>query len=83
MAVGIIMGSAFTAIVNSLVQDILSPFLGIFTGGINFNDLSVKIGDAEFKYGSFIMAVINFILIALVLFLLIKAMIGIKKMHHY
>lgn len=42
MAVGIIMGSAFTAIVNSLVQDILSPFLGIFTGGINFNDLSVK-----------------------------------------
>ena len=49
MAVGIIMGSAFTAIVNSLVQDILSPFLGIFTGGINFNDLSVIIGDAEFK----------------------------------
>ena len=79
IAVGIIMGSAFTAIVNSLVQDILSPFLGIFTGGINFNDLSVKIGDAEFKYGSFIMAVINFILIALVLFLLIKAMIGIKN----
>ena len=79
MAVGIIMGSAFTAIVNSLVQDILSPFLGIFTGGINFNDLSVKIGDAEFKYGSFIMAVINFILIALVLFILIEAMIGIKN----
>lgn len=79
MAVGIIMGSAFTAIVNSLVKDILSPFLGLFTGGINFNDLSVKFGDAEFKYGSFIMTAINFFLIALVLFLLIKAMMGFKK----
>ena len=79
MAVGIIMGSAFTAIVTSLVKDILSPFLGLFTGGINFNDLSVKFGDAEFKYGSFIMTAINFFLIALVLFLLIKAMMGFKK----
>ena len=76
MAVGVIIGGAFTGIVNSLVNDIFMPLLGLLTGGMNFASLSVQIGPGEgdvLAYGSFIAAVINFLLIALVLFLLIKA----------
>ena len=73
MAVGIIMGTAFTAIVSSLVDDIISPLLGLIVG-INFSDLKGTVGDVTFTYGNFIMAVINFFLIALVMFLLIKAL---------
>ena len=78
MAVGVIIGGAFTAIVNSLVADVFNPLLGLVTGGLNFAELSFSFGEAEFKYGSFISAVINFLLVALVLFLLIKA---INKLH--
>lgn len=78
MAVGVIIGGAFTAIVNSLVNNILNPLIGIITGGVDFSSLSVTIGEGEnpavFAYGSFITAVINFLLVALVLFLIIKAM---------
>ena len=73
MAVGIIMGTAFTAIVTSLVDDIISPLLGLIVG-INFSDLKGTVGNVTFTYGNFIMAVINFFLIALVMFLLIKAL---------
>ena len=73
MAVSIIMGTAFTAIVTSLVDDIISPLLGLIVG-INFSDLKGSVGDVTFTYGNFIMAVINFFLIALVMFLLIKAL---------
>lgn len=73
MAVGIIIGGAFTAIVNSLVDDIISPLLGLIGGG-NFDTLSVQIGGVTLFYGKFITAIINFLLIALVLFLIIKAM---------
>ena len=65
MAVGVIIGGAFTAIVNSLVNDIFMPLLGLLTGGGNDGD--------ALQYGAFIAAVINFLLIALVLFLVIKA----------
>lgn len=78
MAVGVIIGGSFTAIVNSLVNDMLTPILGLITGGQDFSGLMIKIGDTEFKYGSFISAVINFLLIAAVLFLLVKA---INKVH--
>ncbi len=78
MAVGIIVGGAFTAIVNSLVTDLINPLLGVLTGGIDFSALSIKLGQGEdapaFAYGSFLSAVINFLLVALVLFLLIKAL---------
>ena len=78
MAVGVIIGGAFTAIVNSLVQDILNPLLGLITGGVDFSSLAFTVGSGEnpavFAYGSFISAVINFLLIALVLFLIIKSM---------
>lgn len=77
MAVGVIIGGAFTAIVNSLVNDMLTPLLGLLTGGMDFSTLSFGIGGAQFCYGSFIAAVINFLLIALVLFLLVK---GINKL---
>ncbi|MGI6152616.1 MAG: large conductance mechanosensitive channel protein MscL [Christensenellaceae bacterium] len=77
LAVGVIIGAAFTAIVNSLVEDIIMPFIGLITGGIDFSSLSFQIGDVTIKYGSFIGAVINFVLIALIIFLFIK---GINKM---
>ncbi len=78
MAVGIIMGSAFTAIVTSLVNDILTPLIGLIIGGIDFSALSITIGSASIAYGSFIQAVINFLLVALSLFLIVK---GINKFH--
>lgn len=73
MAVGIIIGAAFTAIVTSLVDDLLSPLLGLLVR-VNFSDLKVSVLGATFAYGNFIMAVINFLLIAFVLFLIIRAM---------
>lgn len=78
MAVGIIIGGAFTAIVTSLVDDIISPLLGLI-GGQNFDSLSVTINGSTLYYGKFITAVINFILVALVLFLIIKAINSAKK----
>lgn len=73
MAVGIIMGSAFTAIVTSLVNDILTPLIGLVIGGLDFGGLAITIGNASIAYGSFIQAVINFLLVALSLFLIVKA----------
>lgn len=74
MAVGIIIGGAFTSIVNSLVNDVFMPVIGIITGGLNIGGLAVVVGGAELKYGSFLAAVINFLLVAFVLFCVIKAM---------
>ncbi len=72
MAVGVIIGGAFTAIVNSLVNDIINPLLGVF-GGINFSEYSLPLkGEATLNYGNFITAVINFIIMAFVIFLLVR-----------
>ncbi|NBJ89825.1 large-conductance mechanosensitive channel protein MscL [Acutalibacter sp. 1XD8-36] len=82
MAVGVIIGGAFTGIVNSLVNDLFMPLLGLLTGGMNFAALSVQIGPGEedvLRYGAFIAAVINFLLIALVLFLLIKTINSLRR----
>ena len=85
MAVGIIIGGAFTAIVTSLVDDILMPVLSLLTGGFDFSALCIILGEGEnaatFNYGSFIAAIINFLLISLVIFTLIKAInkLSIKK----
>jgi large conductance mechanosensitive channel len=79
MAVGIIIGGAFTSIVSSLVEDIINPILGIF-GGMNFDQLSVNLmGDATLNYGKFISAVINFLIMALIVFLLVKGMNGVSE----
>lgn len=77
MAVGIIMGAAFTAIVTSLVDDLVNPLIGLFVGGVDFSGMSAGIGDAQFMYGNFINAVIKFLIIAWVVFLLVK---GVNKM---
>ena len=86
MAVGIIIGGAFTAIVQSLVNDLLMPVIGALFGGIDFSTLkyvvraadeAAGIEEAAIKYGSFIQAIVNFLLIAIVIFLLVK---GINKM---
>jgi large conductance mechanosensitive channel len=74
MAVGIIVGGAFTSIVNSLVNDIINPFLGLF-GGMNFDQYAWKItGDVTLNYGSFITNILNFIIMAFIVFLIVKAM---------
>lgn len=73
MAVGIIIGGAFTAIVTALVDSIISPLIGVIVGGINFSGWGVTVGDATILFGAFIDAVIKFILTALVLFSIIKA----------
>ena len=73
MAVGIVIGAAFSAIINSLVADIIMPLIGIFTGNYNFSNLAIQLGEENFlKYGAFIQAVISFVLVALVLFLVIR-----------
>jgi len=83
MAVGIIIGAAFTAIIGSLVADLINPVISLFMGGIDFSTMGYKIGEGEdgavFAYGKFIMAVINFIVIAFVVFMLVKAVNKSKK----
>lgn len=93
LAVGIIIGAAFTAIVNSLVADLINPIIGLITGGIDFSNLFVDLsgtnpaslkaakdaGAPVFAYGSFITAVINFLIIAWVVFLLVKAVNKLKE----
>ena len=94
LAVGIIIGAAFTAIVNSLVADLINPIIGLFTGGLDFtNNYAVLAGEVPagasleaareagasvFAYGAFIMAVINFLIIAFVVFMLVRSVNRIK-----
>ncbi|AZP04136.1 large conductance mechanosensitive channel protein MscL [Jeotgalibaca ciconiae] len=73
LAVGVIIGAAFSAIVNSLVEDLISPIIVSLTSQASIEDLSVQIGEATLRYGNFIQAIIDFLIIALVLFLIIKA----------
>ena len=79
LAVGVVIGGAFSSIVTSLVNDIIMPLIGIIVGGLDFTGLSFKVGSAYVKYGNFIQNVINFLIIAFALFLLVK---GINKLSH-
>ena len=79
MAVGIIIGSAFTAIVNSLVGDVITPLLGIITGGIDFTAISITVGEANIMVGNFIQAVITFLLTAFVIFSIMKVINGLSR----
>ena len=74
MAVGIIIGGAFTAIVTALVDSILMPIIGAISGGHSVEQMAWQVGDASIGYGAFIQAIINFLLVAWVLFLIIKAL---------
>ena len=82
MAVGIIIGAAFTAIVTSLVGDLINPIISLVTGGVDFSGLKIALGEgpdaASFNYGSFINAVINFLIIAFVVFMLVRTVNKIK-----
>lgn len=79
LAVGVIIGGAFQAIVNSLVDDILMPLLGIVLGKVDFSALMVTVGNANISYGKFITAIINFIIMAFVIFLIVKGINGISE----
>ena len=79
MAVGLMVGSAFTAIVTALNANILTPILGIFLGGINFEGIVITIGSAVVEVGLFIQAIINFLITAFVLFLIVKFFNSLKK----
>lgn len=72
LAIGVIIGGGFQKIVNSLVNDIVMPFVSIFTGKIDFNDMTFTIGNTSIKYGSFITNVINFLIIAFSVFLMVR-----------
>ncbi len=73
LAVAVIIGAAFSAIVNSLVEDLVMPIVGIIIGGVDFSSLSIQIGSATLAYGKFIQAIVNFLLIGLTIFLVVKA----------
>lgn len=93
MAVGIIIGAAFTAIVNSMVGDLIMPFIGVVTSGVDFSNLYFALdgnsyeslaaaeaaGAAVVKYGTFINAVINFLIVAFVIFMLVKQVNRLKQ----
>jgi large conductance mechanosensitive channel len=83
MAVGIIIGAAFTAIVASLVDDLINPLIGLFTGGVDFSAHMIRLGESEdaaaFRYGNFINAVIKFLIVAWAVFLLVKGVNRIKE----
>ena len=79
MAVGLMVGSAFTAIITALNANIITPILGIIMGGIDFSGIIIKIGAAEIGVGLFIQAIINFLITALVLFFVVKFFNSFKK----
>lgn len=72
MAVGIIMGTAFTAIVNSVVEDLLMPIITGLTAGVDFSELNVNIAGAQLRFGNLINAIITFLIISLVMFSIVK-----------
>ena len=79
MAIGIIIGSAFTAIVTSVVNDIITPMMGLIMGGIDFKSIMIEVGDAQILVGNFLQAVINFLITAFVLFLVVKGLNQLKR----
>lgn len=79
MAVGVIIGSAFSKIVSSLVNDVMMPLIGIIIGGHDFTNLSIKVGNAKIMYGSFLQNVVDFLIVAFCLFTVIKIINRFKK----
>ena len=73
LAVAVIIGAAFTAIVTSLVDDIIMPIIGVLMGGVDFTTLSVTVGNAVIAYGNFIQAIINFLIVAFVIFMIVRS----------
>ncbi|VAW33256.1 Large-conductance mechanosensitive channel [hydrothermal vent metagenome] len=72
LAVAVIIGGAFGAIITSLVNDIIMPLIGAILGGVDFTTLAIEVGDASITYGNFIQAIINFLIIAFVIFMIVR-----------
>lgn len=72
LAVGVIIGGAFSSIVTSLVNNILTPILGLFLGGVNFSNLAITFKDTKIEYGAFIQSIMDFLIVAICIFLLVK-----------
>ncbi len=79
MAIGVVIGAAFKAIVDSLVEDLLTPLLSAFTAGVDFKDWVVSVGNINFALGNFINNIVSFLIIAFVMFLIVKAFNKFKK----
>ena len=79
MAVGVIIGGAFSNITTSLINDVIMPLLGILTGSVSFAALSFTVNGAVIAYGNFLQAVLNFLIMAFVVFCMVKAL---NKLHH-
>lgn len=79
MAIGVIIGSAFGKIVTSLVNDIFMPIIGVIIGGLDFSNLSIKVGNSTIMYGSFIQNVVDFLIVAACIFFMIKVLSKFKK----
>lgn len=79
LAVGVVIGGAFSKIVSSLVENIITPFIGIITGGTDVSGLMLQIGNAQFKYGAFLQSVIDFVIIAFSIFIFIKLINSLKS----
>ena len=73
LAVGVVIGGAFSAIVTSLVNDVIGPVIGMICGGLDFSALAIQVGDAQLMIGNFIQAIINFLIVSLVIFSVVKA----------
>ena len=72
LAVGVIVGGAFSSIVTSLVNNIFTPVIGLILGGVDFSGLSISFRDTEIMYGAFIQSIIDFLIVAICLFLVVK-----------
>ena len=79
MAIGFIIGSAFGKIVTSLVNDIFMPIIGVIIGGLDFSNLSIKVGNSAIMYGSFIQNIVDFLIVAACIFFMIKVLSKFKK----
>jgi large conductance mechanosensitive channel len=79
LAVAVIIGGAFGKIVTSLVNDLLMPLIGLMLGGINFSEQAFTVGGAMIKWGAFVQSIIDFVIIAFVIFLLVRAMNRLKR----
>lgn len=79
LAIAVIIGGAFGKIIASLVNDILMPLIGLLLGGLNFSGLAVQVNEAVIAYGLFIQAIVDFVIVAFVIFLLVRAMNKMKK----
>ena len=79
MAVGLVIGGAFQSIIKSLVEDIIMPFTALFTGSVDYTDWVIEVSTAQIRIGSFITALINFLILALSIFLALKVVNGINN----